>query len=65
MKMLKIAVLITSWCLSFSVFAEHIRSDGFGGFYTDEGHVRDDGFGGYYMPDGSHVRSDGFGGYYR
>lgn len=50
MKMLKIAVLITSWCLSFSVFAEHIRSDGFGGFYTDEGHVRDDGFGGYYLP---------------
>lgn len=50
MKMLKIAVLITSWCLSFNVFAEHIRSDGFGGFYTDEGHVRDDGFGGYYLP---------------
>ncbi|MDY6247752.1 MAG: hypothetical protein SPL83_11005 [Succinivibrio sp.] len=50
MKLLKVAILITSCCLSFNVFAEHIRSDGFGG---------------YYMPDGSHVRSDGFGGYYR
>lgn len=48
MKLLKVAILITSFCLSFNVFAEHIRSDGFGGFHTNEGHVRSDGFGGYY-----------------
>lgn len=41
----------------------HIRSDGRGGFYTHDGHIRSDGRGGFYTPDG-HVRSDGRGGYY-
>ena len=43
----------------------HIRSDGMGGYYTDEGHYRSDGMGGYYTPGGGHQRSDGMGGWYR
>ena len=43
--------------------AEHIRSDGMGGYYTPNGHIRSDGMGGYYTPNG-HIRSDGMGGYY-
>ena len=60
-------LLILSIALSLPLAqacAEHIRSDGMGGFYTDQGHVRSDGMGGYYHPNGDHQRSDGFGGYY-
>lgn len=28
-------------------------------------HIRSDGHGGYWLPDGRHVRSDGHGGFYR
>lgn len=45
----KILVLALALLLPLSsAFAEHIRSDGMGGFYTDRGHVRSDGMGGYY-----------------
>ena len=33
-----------------ALHAEHIRSDGMGGYYTPDGHIRSDGMGGYYMP---------------
>lgn len=41
--------------LGFAYFAQqaladHIVSDGIGGFYTPDGHVVSDGIGGYYTP---------------
>jgi hypothetical protein len=48
-----------------TVQAEHIRSDGYGGYYdANGGHIRSDGNGGYYDTNGGHIRSDGFGGFY-
>lgn len=48
------------------VFAgDHYRSDGNGGYYSNEGHYRNDGNGGYYTPGGDHQRSDGNGGFYK
>jgi tetratricopeptide (TPR) repeat protein len=43
----------------------HIRADGMGGYYADEGHYRSDGMGGWYTPGGNHQRSDGMGGWYK
>ncbi len=57
-----VVILIFSVCASAG---DHIRSDGFGGYYTNEGHYRNDGFGGLYTPGGGHQRSDGFGGWYK
>ena len=56
-----LAVLMQSLA---GIAGEHVRSDGNGGYYTDEGHYRSDGRGGLYKPDGGHQRSDGRGGYY-
>ena len=55
--------LLLAGVLSFCAHADHIRSDGNGGFYTTDEHVRSDGMGGFYTSDG-HVRSDGNGGFY-
>ena len=60
---IKIIAILCFLALIIPAHAEHIRNDGMGGFYTDNGHVRSDGFGGYYTND-DHVRSDGLGGYY-
>ena len=57
-------LMFTLSFLSLSANADHLRDDGMGGFYTDEGHIRSDGMGGYYLPNGDHQRSDGMGGYY-
>ena len=59
--MKKILIFIALACLSATaVFAgDHYRSDGSGGYYSNEGHYRSDGSGGYYTPDGGHQRSDG------
>ena len=48
--MKKILLAICLVLLIIPVYAEHISSDGRGGFYTDEGHVSSDGRGGYYLP---------------
>ena len=56
-------IMALSLGYSATVSADHIMSDGFGGYYTPDGHITSDGFGGYYTPDG-HITSDGFGGYY-
>ena len=53
--------LLLAGALSLCAHADHIRSDGMGGYYTPDGHIRSDGMGGYYTPDG-HIRSDGMGG---
>jgi len=51
--------------LLFSLTAEgRMRSDGSGGYWTDDGHVRSDGSGGFWLPDGGHQRSDGSGGFW-
>lgn len=42
----------------------HVSSDGSGGYWTKEGHVSSDGSGGYWTPGGGHVSSDGSGGYW-
>ena len=55
---IKIIAILCFLALIIPAHAEHIRNDGMGGFYTDNGHVRSDGFGGYYTND-DHVRSDG------
>ena len=64
-------ILLTACLFSFFIAVplaqamDHYRSDGRGGYYTNDGkHIRSDGRGGYYHPDGSHSRSDGRGGYY-
>ena len=57
--------MITAVSIGYSatVSADHIRSDGFGGYYPPDGHIMSDGNGGFYTPDG-HVMSDGNGGFY-
>ena len=62
--MKKLFLILCLIILSIPAFAEHIRSDGMGGFYTDNDHIRSDGMGGYYTNEG-HIRSDGMGGYYK
>ena len=47
-----------------AIAGDHIRSDGMGGYYTDQGHYRSDGMGGFYTPNGGHQRPDGMGGWY-
>ncbi|MEI6376797.1 MAG: hypothetical protein WCO97_06340, partial [bacterium] len=42
----------------------HVNSDGSGGYWTKGGHVSSDGSGGYWVPGGGHVSSDGSGGYW-
>lgn len=62
-KILAVALAIGTLAFSTQAFAEHIRSDGRGGFYTRHDHIRSDGRGGFYTRDG-HIRSDGRGGFY-
>ena len=49
--------------ISQTATAHHLRSDGNGGFFTEQGHIRSDGRGGFFTPD-EHVRSDGRGGFF-
>lgn len=48
---IKFIAILCFLALTIPAHAEHIRNDGMGGFYTDNGHVRSDGFGGYYTND--------------
>ena len=57
--------LIIFLLLISNSFAEHILSDGMGGFYTNEGHYMSDGVGGLYILNGGHIMSDGVGGAYK
>ena len=55
---------------AFALFAapaiagDHYRSDGNGGYYSNEEYYRSDSNGGFYTPGGGHQRSDGNGGLY-
>ena len=61
-----LAVVLAVVLVGTAAAAEHIRSDGHGGYWLSDGsHVKSDGHGGYREPDGRHVRSDGHGGFYR
>ena len=60
------AITVLTGFLSFgpNALADHVASDGYGGYILPDGsHMASDGYGGYIMPDGSHVASDGYGGY--
>ena len=59
---LTFALLLAS-SLSLCAHADHIKSDGNGGFFTSDDHIRSDGNGGYFTSDG-HIRSDGNGGFF-
>ena len=63
----KLSVLVlaalSALLISQTATAHHLRSDGNGGFFTEQGHIRSDGRGGFFTPD-EHVRSDGRGGYF-
>lgn len=39
---IKIIAILCFLALTIPAHAEHIRNDGMGGFYTDNGHVRSD-----------------------
>lgn len=59
------ALLIGLFSVGPNALANHIASDGRGGYIMSNGsHVSSDGRGGYIMPNGSHVSSDGTGGYF-
>ena len=62
--MKKIFIILSLFILVVPTFAEHIRPDGMGGYFTDNGHIRSDGMGGYFTDNG-HIRSDGMGGFYK
>lgn len=40
---IKFIAILCFLALTIPAYAEHIRSDGMGGFYTDNSHVRSDG----------------------
>ena len=60
-----LAVVLAAVLVGTAAAAEHIRSDGHGGFWNSDGsHTRSDSHGGYWHSDGSHTRSDNHGGYW-
>lgn len=62
--MKKLVLILCLIGLAVPVFADHLRADGYGGYYYQGKHYRKDDNGGLYTPSGKHIRADGYGGYY-